>query len=230
MAFAHLGEETLNKVRQAAIALGFNSEGNLDALAAGMNPAFRGSVSGPSPNAKLLMMTQKMNTTRVLLSGEIPLRIWLSNAIMLAAGSPEELVFRDALAEMSVDAPPPDAPKKRDVDEAPRTPGGSLEIDIDEDDTLGVGFLLLGAAAAGSVAKLMVHRHFDGQPSFVAGGEPEFGLGTGWLHRPPADHHQPPRGSRPRPLRGDRQRRQTSTFRARTSWRSSIFWTTAPRA
>jgi len=34
------------------------------------------------------------------------------------------------------------------------------------------------------VAKLLVHRHFQGQPSFLPGNEPDIGLGTGWLLAP----------------------------------------------
>jgi V8-like Glu-specific endopeptidase len=45
-------------------------------------------------------------------------------------------------------------------------------------------FLERGAAAARSVAKLRVHRHFGGAPSMRAGGEPDWGLGTGWLLGP----------------------------------------------
>src|SRR6266508_2059169 len=57
-------------------------------------------------------------------------------------------------------------------------------LTLNEDDTLGVGFLLRGAASARSVAKLKVHRHFDGAPTFVAGGAPDWGLGTGWMIGP----------------------------------------------
>jgi V8-like Glu-specific endopeptidase len=79
----------------------------------------------------------------------------------------------------------PEEDVSQDVDAAPRTDGGSLEIKIGaEDDTLGVGFLLNGAISARSVAKLRVHRHFNSSPSFKAGGEPDFGVGTGWMIGP----------------------------------------------
>lgn len=184
MAFEYLTQDTLAKVRAAVQALGLNSDANLDALAAGINPAFVGmAMVGGNPNAKLLTITAKMNTTRALVSGQVPLSIWLNNAITLAGDTTEGLVFREALAQMSVDGRPPDGGTE-DVAATPRTDGGKLEISIDEDDTLGVGFLLRGAAAALSVAKLMVHRHFNGQPSFVVGGKPDFGLGTGWMIGP----------------------------------------------
>lgn len=184
MAFAHLNDQTLQAVRTAAIELGFNSDANLTALTAGMSPAYVGSrMTGPNGNAKLLTLTAAMNTTRSLVSGEVPLEKWLNNAILLAAGEQQELVFRKALEQMATDSLPEEG-EAPDVAASPRSGGGALEIQIDEDDTLGVGFLLQGAVAARSVAKLRVHRHFDGEPSFRAGGEPDFGLGTGWLIGP----------------------------------------------
>jgi len=59
-----------------------------------------------------------------------------------------------------------------------------LEIAIGEDDTLEVRFLHRGSAASSSVAKLLVHRHFGGQPAFLAGNKPDLALGTGWLIAP----------------------------------------------
>ncbi len=133
-----------------------------------------------------------MNTTRVLVSGEVPLTKWLNNAILLAAGVPEEMVFRKALEKASVDgAASPAAPAdggavtQEDLDVAalPVADGG-LEIKIGEDDTLTVDFLHEGTAVSRSVAKLLVHRHFDGNPSMLPGDQPEFGKGTGWMLAP----------------------------------------------
>jgi hypothetical protein len=177
-------DERLNAVRRAVMDLGLNTDGDLAALAAGIPPAFiGGAMAGPNPNAKLLTVTERMNTTRALVSGEVPLARWLDNAILLAGGNDQELVFRAALEEMATDSLPTGSAAP-DVDSAPRSAGGSLEIKIDEDDTLGVDFLLRGAMSARSVAKLRVHRHFDGNPSFVAGGKPDWALGTGWMIGP----------------------------------------------
>src|SRR3712207_396341 len=103
MPMMHLSETTLNQVRVAVQELGLNTDGNLGALNAGINPAFVGSfMVGRSPNAKLLTLTARMNETPRLASGQVPLEIWLNNAIVLAGGTKQELVFREALAEMSV--------------------------------------------------------------------------------------------------------------------------------
>jgi endonuclease G len=193
MTFAYLNEETLRDVQRAATAAGFASDGQLDALSAGISPAFIATYTvGGNGNAKLITLTTKMNTTRVLLSGEVPLTKWLNNAILLAGGVAEEAVFRRALEQASVDgaaSPVESAPGAA----APATPldvaalptvGGDLEIRIGDDDTLTVDFLHEGATASRSVAKLLVHRHFDGHPSMLPGDQPDFGLGTGWILAP----------------------------------------------
>jgi V8-like Glu-specific endopeptidase len=184
VAFAYLDDQTLADVQKAAIDVGLNTDANLAALAAGISPAFvGGNMVGGTPNAKLLVFTSRMNETKNLVSGQVPLSKWLNNAILLAGGAPQELVFRDALQKVATDSIP-EAGAVSDVAATPRTDGGSLEIEIEEDDTLGVGFLLQGAIAARSVAKLRVHRHFDSVPSFVVAGEPDWGLGTGWMIGP----------------------------------------------
>ena len=193
MTFAYLDDQTLLDVQRAAIELGFADDGQLAALAAGISPAFVAVYSqGGNAQAKLMTLTSRMNTTRVLVSGEVPLTKWLNNAILMAAGVQQETVFRRALEHASVDgASAPAVPAgstkatQEDLDVAalPVADGG-LEIQIDEDDTLGVGFLHEGTAASRSVAKLLVHRHFDASPSMLAGNEPDLGMGTGWMLAP----------------------------------------------
>lgn len=189
MTFAHLDEATLREVQQTAIRLGFASDSQLAALTAGISPAFvTAYTQGGSGNAKLITLTSTMNATRVLVSGEVPLARWLNNAVLLAGGVPEEAVFRQALERMSPDgtashAEPAAGASALDVTALPVV-GGGLEVQIGEDDTLTVDFLHEGAVASRSVAKLLVHRYFDGHPSMLAGEEPDFGKGTGWLLAP----------------------------------------------
>lgn len=193
MAFAYLDASTLREVQRTAIDLGFASENQLSALTSGISPAFVAAYTqGSSGNAKILTLTDRMNTTKVLISGEVPLIKWLNNAILLAAGVPEEEIFRRALEKASVDGVASAAPAA-DGGEASRvsldvaalpTGDDGLEIRIGEDDTLAVEFLHRGTAVSRSVAKLLVHRHFDGQPSMLPGDEPDWGNGTGWMLAP----------------------------------------------
>ncbi len=192
MTFSHLDDATVMDVSRTLIELGLTTDSDVQALTAGISPPFVGTaLGGGTPNARVLTLVNKLNATRVLSSGEVPLTKFLNNAILLTAGRTEEVVFRTALERMSADgqraavdapgAPPP--PAAQDVDSLPAAEG-QLEIAIGEDDTLEVAFLHRGTVASRSVAKLLVHRHFQGQPSFLAGNEPDIGLGTGWLLAP----------------------------------------------
>lgn len=190
MTFAYLDDQTLRDVRRAAIELGFADDDRLPALNDGISRRFVASYTrGANAQDKLITLTGRMNETKALMSGEVPLAKWLNNAISMAAGAPEEMVFRMALEQMSADrsAPPGTlAGADRQSLDATALPvmDGGLEIQIGEDDTLGVGFLHDGSAVSRSVAKLLVHRHFGGIPSMLAGDEPEFGNGTGWMLAP----------------------------------------------
>lgn len=186
--FAYLDDATLREVQLAAIDLGFATDGQLAALTAGISPRFVANYTrGDNAQDRLLILTTRMNITRVLVSGEVPLAKWLSNAILRAGGAEEELVFRKALERVSVDgaAAAGGAAPVRDLDvEALPTADDGLEIQISEDDALGVAFLQEGAEAARSVAKLLVHRHYDGRPGMLPGDQPDLANGTGWVLAP----------------------------------------------
>jgi len=202
MAFRYLDDQTLATVRQTAIDLNYATDANLATLTSGMSPAFVGQVmAGGTALAKLMTLLNEMNRTKVLVSGEVPLERFLTAAIVLAAGREPEIVFRSAMrfvvpegaTDTAVDTAVGDANEDHggvtagevapDVEAVPSNLAG-LEIEIDEDDTLEVGFLHDGSTASRSVAKLLVHRHFDGAPSFIAGNHADYGKGTGWLIAP----------------------------------------------
>lgn len=193
MTFAYLSSEALREVQRAAIDLGFADGGQSAALTANISPAFVATATqGGTSLARLITLTSRMNTTKALVSDEVPLREWLTAAISMAGGRQEELIFRRALEIiMSVDgepaamiAPGDDLPGMlEEVSELPST-DGELEVVIFEDDTLDVGFLHTGTEVSRSVAKLVVHRHFGGVPAVGAGDTPDVGLGTGWMIAP----------------------------------------------
>ena len=189
MPFRYLDDTTLDDVRQAALDLAFYTDGNLSVLVAEIPPGFVAATlpSGVDPGARLYGFIGQLNRTRVLVTGEVPLHLWLKAAIGLAAGRPQGEVFGRALELSSMDglaAPPGAPPPTSDVPKLPRTDAG-LEILIGgADDTLEVGYLHSGAAASRSVARLRVHRYFDGFPSMLPGDQPDRGNGTGWLLAP----------------------------------------------
>jgi endonuclease G, mitochondrial len=195
MPFRYLDDTTLDDVRTAAMELQFYTDGSLSVLVQEIPPGFVAATlpSGVDQNARLYGFIGQLNRTRVLVTGEVPLHLWLKAAIGLAAGRPQGQVFGRALELASMDglADPPDAPPTTapqrppsDVPKLPRTDAG-LEILIGGiDDTLEVGYLHSGAAASRSVARLRVHRYFDGYPSMLPGDQPDRGDGTGWMIAP----------------------------------------------
>ncbi|MEO9932804.1 trypsin-like peptidase domain-containing protein [Rhodopirellula bahusiensis] len=191
MSFRHLDDAVLADVRDAAIEIRLYTEGNMEALGSDINPAFWGAIRGGGHQiAKLSVALNELNGVKNLVGGEVPMKRFLTMAIVLAAGRPQENVFRKALAICSEDTVPPNV--AIDLSDVPRNTSGELEIQIDRDETLEVGFLHRGAEASRSVARLSVHRHFDGQPSFVSGDKADLGNGTGWIIAPDliaTNHH-----------------------------------------
>lgn len=196
MTFKHLSDDQLEEVTSALIRLGLTSDSSFEALTANISPEFAGTLTSGNGNRRLIIANGLLNTTKVLVSGEVPIVLWLKTAVLLASGRPEELIFRKALERISADGqaavedPIGDTASAPDVDAA--AAAGALEIAIGEDDTIEVNFLTGGVVAAQSVVKLLVHRHFEGAASFLAGNEPDLGKGTGWLIAPKllvTNHH-----------------------------------------
>lgn len=156
MTFQHLDDQTARGVSTTLINLGMTSEDDVKALTNDISRAFLGTaLGGGTQNARMMTLVGKLNQTRVLTSGEVPFERFLNNAVVAAAGVPEEAVFRRALELMSADgrqspaaegapAPAEAAPTMPapDVDGVPTNVAGGLEIAIGEDDTLAVDFLL----------------------------------------------------------------------------------------
>lgn len=182
----HLDPGTLRLVGAALVELRLVTEKDFRALTRRMPPAYVEKLDVGRGQRRLGSALRRLNRTKVLASGVVPLTIWLRNAIRQAEGRPQEMVFRRALERMSSDGRAPADPARDRPGPAAMLgpPTGALEVAIGEDDTIEVAYLTRGVAAARSVTKLLVHRHFDGRPSTIAGGDPDLGKGTGWLIAP----------------------------------------------
>lgn len=123
MAFRYLDDASLDAVRRAAIDLGFASDDNMQALVQDLPRPFVAATmpGGGNAAARLFGFVGELNTIRVLVTGEVPLHVWLKAAVFLAAGRPEELVFRRAPWSS---APPTVSPSPRlpDPRRSPRHP------------------------------------------------------------------------------------------------------------
>lgn len=91
-------------------------------------------------------------------SGQIPpLITWLENAIVVAAGTPQEDFFQELLDRYSPGEPAPPELPKPDID-LPEF----KEAIVFRDDMVPFGYLQGGIAASRSVARLLVPRYEDG--------------------------------------------------------------------
>ena len=94
MAFRYLDDASLDAVRKAAIDLGFASDEMMQALAKDLPQSFVAATmpGGVNSGARLFGFLGELNKTRVLVTGEVPLHLWLKAAIILS-GREEQLVF-----------------------------------------------------------------------------------------------------------------------------------------
>ena len=183
MTFEYLDDPLMRQVQDVATELGFLDQGQVAGLTAGISHVFvAANTEGNTPYVRLTTLTTKMNCTPALTSGEVPLARWLENAINMAAGRPQEMVFRKALEEIKrawqerrtcchllevggdFGPPPRDNPEYR----------GALMHTA----WLPIQFLEDGQRAGESVALVCVPRFEQGQ---MSGTEV---MGTGWLIGP----------------------------------------------
>jgi len=191
--FTWLSDAQRTEVHRAAIASRLATPANLDALLSGLDPGFVATLdTNHNSAARLLTTLSQLNTTRNLRDGTIPLARWLENAALLTSGQDAEAVFTRALAQTQSDA------RVDSAIEPPATPdrelaGLQLELVLSRrDQTIAASFLIRGAAAARSVAKVLVPRHFAGHPAFRGENVPDCSAGTGWLIAPDlliTNHH-----------------------------------------
>lgn len=144
------------------------------ALLQSIDPLYVGTLPGGAPpNAQLLRDIGSMNQQERLTSGDIPLEIYLRNALLLFSGTAAENVVRDALNKVSQRAS--GAPELQ--------PAALPEIKekiVHTDDTVSFAFMDAGVRAARSVMKLRVPR-FEGGREKTSGGNVVHYQGTGWL-------------------------------------------------
>ncbi len=161
----------------------------VDALVTGgIDPALRGVLfqfidprykaalpTGLPPVAQFMADIGHMNTVERLANGDIPLMIYLENAAVLLAGSPnEQKIIRftlDLIGHRITGAPrinPVDIPETQ-------------ELIIHSDDTLPAVFMEAGVKASIAVAKLRVPAFENGQPKLLPSNAQVIGTGTGWL-------------------------------------------------
>lgn len=181
--FHWLDDDDLDAVHTAIVSAGLATQ--VPALVGGISPDYIGNVltAGP-PNAVLLGLLQSMNGVKNLADGTVPLGRVLRNAALLTRGQTQQPVINKALERIERGDT---AEKSTAFNETPSSELANLRLEVvlsRTDQTLSALFLIQGAAAARSVGRVLVHRHFGGVPATLAGGAKDYGRGTGWLIAP----------------------------------------------
>lgn len=147
------------------------------ALFANVHPAFVATIPiALVPGDQVMNDLRYLSDADSLPDGSVPLLQWLNAAADSAFGRPQAKVFQAHHARLAASIASP----HRAVDAQPVDAGG-LEITIGRSDLLAIGFLAAGAAAAASVAKILVPRIVGGTAETTLAGNPAIGTGTAWL-------------------------------------------------
>jgi hypothetical protein len=179
----YLPNSTVHELTGAILSSGLNVPDARNELLTGIN---RGFVAGLPLRSTTLDQIRsdmvEMNGVPYLIGGEVPLKIWLENAVeRLRRGSrPEVGLFQTVLSEVT-------AKSQSQIAQAagkpsPPSSGDKLERIIHQDDLLSYGWLKGALGVGTSVARLIVTRHDNGQITPYPGSDkPMRYMGTGWL-------------------------------------------------
>lgn len=180
MASEWLGHDDRQALVDALIAIGLTGE-RRRVLLADLNPRFRLQLRNMSDDlAQLQSDIAEINRVERLADDTVPMRQLLRRAEAEAALDPSaHAAIRRlrALVEARLEGQP-------DADVAVPPPTEIPEAIVNRNDMVDFAFLLRGAAAGRSVAKLIVTAHVDGIARTHAGGNAMTHRGTGWLVAP----------------------------------------------
>lgn len=178
--FAWLDFDDRGALTDALIALGLVGEGRA-ALLGDLDGRFRLQLRNmPDDLAQLQSDIAEINRVERLIDGQIPMRQILRRAEAEAERDPAALsTIRRlrAVVEQRVDGQPLDPIEAPPPTEIP-------EAILHRDDMVDFAFLVRGAAAGRSVARLTVDGIQGGAPLKTAAGQPVVHRGTGWLVAP----------------------------------------------
>ncbi|MEV5973416.1 trypsin-like peptidase domain-containing protein [Streptomyces sp. NPDC051921] len=171
----YLSAEELLAVENAAMEAGLADRELRGRLFAGVRDHFRAALPPqPTPFTQTQSDLRIMNRVERLMEGEVPLELWLRNAIALAADRGPVAVFQRALDHVV-----------RDAAGEPELPAEFLSAEFKEeivirDDMVPFEFLHEGFVAGAAVARVTVPPYESGtqlQPAYPH-------VGTGWLIAP----------------------------------------------
>lgn len=183
----YLPHDNILELNQAILDADMNTPSIRDYLLQNIR---RGYVAGlPSRDSDYLQIVSdlsKLNGLPFLLDDEsntyeVPLRIWLLNAIsyLRAEFKPEKRVFQKAFEKVAAKS---EEFITADQGIAPAPVPDAVEKIVHEDDLLTYGWLRRAISVGDSIARLTVTRYQGRRPQTIPGkGEPMVYHGTGWL-------------------------------------------------
>lgn len=199
----YLDQTELTALREALVEAGLFTPEAFGALLSVLPASYLAVLPnnpGLPPALRIDQTLRAMNGVVNLRGGEVPLKLVVRQAADYAADAGQRDLLEDLAARIDTRRPSPAAPVAvTAVAPAPAPalarlsalmpalddPDVQTEAQIGEiDSTLSVDFLAGGLAAAASVFKIVVQRHFDGAGLFVAGDLPDATSGTAWVIRP----------------------------------------------
>lgn len=172
---ALLSENNINLVKDALLE-GLDFRSLRSTILQGINFRFLGIIPhGGSDLAQLSNDLRTMNDAERLSSGEIPLVIYLNNALPFLFAKPrQEKIIRELLDELA-----------HQTSGAPRIDPAEIsetqERIIHSDDMVSHAYMKIGLATGDSVMRLRVKSHLNGQARKQSNGTDMYFSGTGWL-------------------------------------------------
>ncbi len=178
----YLSIDQIHGLVQAALNGGLAAPGVREDLLMGINSGYAMSLpQRAAPMDQIRSDLSQLNGVPFLLGDEVPLKIWLQNAVytLRATGRPEQALFQDRLNEVATKSA---AALAASHGAPPVAEEGKLERIIHQDDLLSYGWLKGALAVGASVARLLVPRYEHGYPVTRPGSpQPMLYKGTGWL-------------------------------------------------
>jgi endonuclease G len=180
---AYLTNQQINDLTDALLSGGLNTPDARDDLLSGISLGYVATL----PMRRTLMDQlrsdiNQLNGVPYLVGGEVPLKIWLENAVHRLRRSfrPEQTIFQGALNEVAARSQLilQDVGEGAPLFDRP----GELEQIIHQDDLLAYRWLQDALDVGNSVARLTITRYEAGQPvSHPGAAGPIQYRGTGWL-------------------------------------------------
>jgi endonuclease G len=181
---AYLSITRVHQLTDAILSGGLSNADARDELLTGIHPGYVATLPLRSTTlGQIRSDLDAMNGVEYLMGYEVPLKIWLENAVHSLRRSfrPEQALFQETLNEVAAKS---QAVIEQATGAAP-APGEAIQLEeiIHQDDLLAYGWLRGALAVGASVARLVVPRYEHGQPAPPLPGttQPIQYKGTGWL-------------------------------------------------